>query len=105
MRLFAVLLLAASTFPLAAQTTATPPTADPLASLDFLLGTWTAKTNAPAGSAGAQASGTYTFRRDLAGHALVRTSSGDACEGPKDFDCSHHDQLTIFTAPGDALLS
>jgi len=96
MRILAILLLTASTIPLAAQAPAATPPADPLTSLDFLVGTWVAKTNATAGSAGAEGVGTYTFRRDLAGHALTRSSSVDNCKGPKDFDCSHHDQLTIF---------
>ena len=95
MRIFAALLLAVSTLSLVAQTPAAPAAPDPLASLDFLLGTWAAKTSA-AGSAAADATGTYTFRRDLAGHALARISSADTCKGPRDFDCTHKDQLTIF---------
>jgi hypothetical protein len=97
MRRLYLLLIASLFLPLAAQTPAATAPADPLAPLDFLLGTWAAKTNAPAGSAGAQATGTYTFRRDLAGHALQRTSSAGTCKGPKDFDCTHSDQLTIFS--------
>jgi len=74
-------------------------TADPLASLDFLTGTWSA-TSAPAsGSANAAATGKYTFSRDLAGHSLERTTSADTCKGPKTFDCEHHDRLTIFSDP------
>ena len=87
---------------LAAATTAhpqTPAPTDPLAPLDFLTGTWTAITNAPAGTAGASSSGTYTFRRDLNGHALDRLSSADTCTAPKSFDCNHHDRLTIFSDP------
>jgi hypothetical protein len=87
--------LGASTM-LVAQAPAAAPPADPLAPLDFLLGTWTAVSNAPAGSADATVSGTYTFRRDVGGHALVRTSSADSCKGPKDFDCEHNDQFTVF---------
>ena len=83
-----------------AQTSQLPTVpADPLSPLDFLLGTWSAKTNAPAGTAGAQASGAYTFVRDLNGHALQRTSSADSCKGPATFNCQHHDQLTIFADP------
>lgn len=74
---------------------------DPLQPLDFLIGTWTAKTNG-AGSAGASALGTYTFRRDLNGHALERSSSTDSCSAPSGFDCQHHDQLTIFPDPHSA---
>jgi hypothetical protein len=105
MRILAALLLAASMSLLAAQAPAAPPPADPLASLGFLLGTWTAKTNAAAGYAGAEGVGTYTFHRDLAGHAVTRSSSVDNCKGPKDFDCSHQDQLTIFSDPHDISLS
>ena len=89
--LFFALACAGSSFAQAA-------TADPLAPLAFLEGTWSASTNG-AGSAGASAIGTYTFRRDLNGHALQRTSSSDQCSGPKSFDCAHHDQLTIFADP------
>ncbi len=95
MRRFALLALTLCAVSLTAQT----PTADPLAPLDFLLGTWSARTDTAAGSAGAQATGTYTFRRDLDGHALVRSSSADTCKGPATYDCTHHDQLTIFADP------
>jgi hypothetical protein len=99
-RLLALTLLAVAALPAPAQTPAqTPAPADPFAPLDFLTGTWTATTNAPAGTAGAASTGTYTFRRDLAGHALDRTSSADSCTAPKDFDCAHHDRLTIFSDP------
>jgi hypothetical protein len=87
------LLLAAA--PLAAQTPAT----DPLAPLDFLTGTWSAVSPATAGTASAATSGTYTFRRDLNGHALDRSSSADTCSAPAAFDCAHHDRLTIFSDP------
>lgn len=78
-----------------AQTPTAPAATDPLHSLDFLLGTWSAKTSA-GGTANATVIGTSTFRRDLGGHALQRTGSLDTCTGPQSFDCSHHDQLTIF---------
>jgi hypothetical protein len=106
-----IVLALLSAVPAVAQTqqhaTHTPPFAvvetgkvtNPLAPLDFLLGTWTAKSEAAASSAGAASLGTYTFRRDLNGHALVRTSSTDTCKGPQAFDCDHHDQLTIFPDP------
>jgi hypothetical protein len=86
------LLLLSSIGPLRAQAPATPPAT--LAKLDFLLGTWSAK----AEGAGA-ADGTYTFKPDLSGHVLQRTSSSDSCKGPQSFDCQHHDQLTIFSDP------
>lgn len=97
MRPLILLALALSSAILTAQTPAAPP--DPLAPLDFLLGTWSATDNGPAGSAGTQSTGTYTFRRDLNGHALQRTSSSDSCKAPASFDCAHHDQLTIFADP------
>ncbi len=80
-------------------TTSAQAPVDPLAPLDFLLGTWTAQTNTPAGTSGGAVIGTYTFARDLAGHALQRTGTVAACKGPQDFDCNHHDQLTIFPDP------
>jgi hypothetical protein len=83
--------------PLTAQSTAAHPS-DPLAPLSFLLGTWVAATGA-AGSSGGQVLGTYTFSRDLGGHALQRTGTVAACKGPQDFDCNHHDQLTVFPDP------
>jgi hypothetical protein len=76
-----------------------PASNDPLAPLDFLIGTWAAKTDTAASSAGAQGTGVYTFRRDLNGHALVRSGAYDNCKGPADFDCAHRDQLTIFADP------
>src|SRR5580698_10576478 len=97
MRRLCLILIAALCLPLAAQSPAAVPPAATLSALDFLVGTWAAKTNAPAGTAGAQATGTYTFRRDINGRALQRTSSADSCKGPKDFDCTHSDQLTIFS--------
>jgi hypothetical protein len=99
-RLLALTILAAATLSAPALSApAQTPAADPLAPLDFLNGTWTAVTNAPAGTAGAASTGTYTFRRDLAGHAIDRTTSADSCHGPQDFDCAHHDRLTIFSDP------
>jgi hypothetical protein len=99
-RLLALALLSAATLSAHGQA----PTPDPLAPLDFLTGTWTATTNAPAGTAAAASTGTYTFRRDLAGHALDRTSSADTCSAPKAFDCNHHDRLTIFSDPNAVAL-
>jgi len=95
--LLALTLLAAA----ALSTHAQSPAADPLAPLDFLTGTWTAATTAASSSSG-QVIGTYTFSRDLAGHALQRTGTVATCKGPSDFDCNHHDQLTIFPDPHGA---
>jgi hypothetical protein len=99
MRRFVILALILCAASLAAQSTTSTQLADPLAPLDFLIGTWSARTGTAASSAGAQGTGNYTFRRDLNGHALVRSSSYDNCKGPSDFDCTHRDQLTIFADP------
>jgi hypothetical protein len=96
-RLLTACLLAAATFGLSAQSVPAP--ANLLDSLHFLLGTWSAQTTAPDGSAAAAVSGTYTFRTDLGGHAIERTSSEDSCKAPSSFDCNHHDRLTIFADP------
>jgi hypothetical protein len=70
--------------------------------LKFLEGTWEAKTQG--GGAGAAASGTYAFRKELGGHILARHSSADGCKGPSDFDCDHNDLLYVFQdAPGQPL--
>jgi hypothetical protein len=94
-----LLIVLSATAMLHAQQPSGAPSNDPLSPLNFLLGTWSAKTDTTAGSAGAQGSGAYTFRRDLNGHALVRSTSYDECKGPANFDCAHRDQLTIFADP------
>jgi hypothetical protein len=67
---------------------------DPWQAVRFLEGTWNAKTST--GSAGAVAAGTYTFKRDLNGHVLIRTTEAAGCKGPEDFNCNHSDLLTIY---------
>jgi hypothetical protein len=67
---------------------------DPWKALAFLEGTWDA--HAQAGSAGAQSSGTYTFKPELKNHVLVRRSDSAACKGPADFDCGHSDVLYVY---------
>jgi hypothetical protein len=94
-KLLLAVLLGTSTILIAQTPSAPAPQTDPLASLDFLLGTWSATTSA-AGSSGGEAAGTYTFSRDLDGHVLQRTGTPAACKGPADFNCKHRDQLTIF---------
>jgi len=94
-KLLLTILLCVAPVLMAQTPTNTTPATDPLASLDFLLGTWSATTTA-AGSAGAEAMGTYTFSRGLDGHVLERNSTAAACKGPADFNCKHRDQLTIF---------
>ena len=68
--------------------------------LHFLLGTWEAKTGG-SGTAGATVVGNYTFREDLNGNAIVRTSTLDSCKGPNAFDCQHHDTLELFREGAD----
>ena len=94
-----LLLLLLSLAALHAQQPQPAASTDPLAPLDFLIGTWSAKTDTAASSAGAQGTGTYTFHRDLNGHTLVRSGSYDDCKGPTNFDCAHRDQLTVFADP------
>ena len=66
---------------------------DPLQSLRFLEGSWSAKAN---GAGGAAAIGSYVFRRELQGHVLARHSTTEGCKGPDDFDCAHRDLLYVF---------
>ncbi len=86
----------------AAQTAPASPAPDPFKSLAFLEQDWQANTN---GAAGVQTTGTYTFRRELGGHVLVRHSTSAAgCKGPATFDCEHGDILYVFEeAPGQPL--
>jgi uncharacterized protein YaiE (UPF0345 family) len=67
---------------------------DPWKALEFLEGTWEARVQA--GSAGAQANGTYTFNKELKRHVLARHSDSAGCKGPKDFDCEHTDLLYVY---------
>jgi hypothetical protein len=92
----AVAFLFAFVFP---QTNAqTSADADPLKPLSFLEGTWQAKTRG--GSAGADASATYTFQRELRGRILARHShDSSGCQGPVTFDCDHSDLLYIYPGP------
>jgi hypothetical protein len=67
--------------------------------LQFLIGTWEANTHA--GSAGATASGTYSFQLELRNHILARHETRTGCKGPADYDCDHGDLLYVFQdAPG-----
>lgn len=91
-----LLLFALSSLPGLLQAQA--PTA--FAGFKFLLGTWSASTVAQ-GTSGATALGDYTFRSDLGGTVIIRTSSADSCKGPDGFDCHHHDLLTIYQDMGD----
>jgi hypothetical protein len=75
---------------------------DPWKALSFLEGTWDARTQS--GSAGAQVSGTYTFKAELKHRVLARHSEPADCKGPKAFDCKHSDLLYVYQdAEGQSL--
>jgi hypothetical protein len=85
---------------LSAQTASTRD--GPWNALRFLEGTWDAKTQGEA--SGVNATGTYSFRRELGGHILARHSSAAGCKGPADFDCQHSDLLYVYQdMPGQPL--
>jgi hypothetical protein len=63
-------------------------------SLQFLVGTWEAKTQG--GSSGTTGSGAYTFGLELKKHILARHSGAAYCKGSVDFDCNHADLLYVF---------
>lgn len=75
------------------------PADNPWKPLQFLIGTWEAKTQG--GSAQAAGSGTYTFQPELRNHILARRSNQAGCKGPAGFDCEHGDLLYVYQdAPG-----
>lgn len=76
--------------------------AEPWKELAFLEGTWEARTQA--GSAAAQADGTYTFKFELKRHLLARYSALAACKGPKRFDCMHSDLFYVYQEAEGQLL-
>jgi hypothetical protein len=98
--LAAVILLALSCAPLSAVLAA-PAASAPSAKWDalhFLEGSWEARTQG--GSANAQGTGSYSFKRELKQHVLVRRSqSAEGCQGPAAFDCGHHDILYVYEDP------
>ena len=63
--------------------------------LSFLEGTWSAKTTRGSTS-GIEASGTYTFRKDVGGHVLVRLAKVAGCKAPAGADCDHTDILYVY---------
>jgi hypothetical protein len=67
--------------------------------LEFLKGTWDAKT---AENGAVNAAGTYTFGSELGNHILARHSTSTAgCKGPASYDCEHGDLLYVYEdAPG-----
>jgi hypothetical protein len=73
-----------------AQST-TAPTADSWKPLQFLMGTWEAKT---AGKT--EAAGTYNFALDLSGHIVSRSSHTASCKSASGLDCEHTDLLYIY---------
>jgi uncharacterized protein YaiE (UPF0345 family) len=91
MRLMAVFAVMCTSL-LSAQTASTGD--GPWNALRFLEGTWDAKTQGEA--SGVNANGTYSFRKELAGHVLARHSSASGCKGPADFDCEHTDLLYVY---------
>lgn len=70
------------------------PPSDTWKPLQFLIGTWEAKTQG--GTAGAASSGTYTFQLELRDHVMARHSYSEGCKGPADFHCEHNDLLYIY---------
>ena len=77
-----------------------PETSDPWKALQFLEGTWEAKT----GPGGPTSTGTYTFVKELDGHVLARHGRTAYCKGPAGFDCEHGDLLYVFPdGPGQTL--
>ena len=70
---------------------------NPFQTLSFLEGTWSATAQ---GNAGAAATGSYTFRLELANHVLARHSYTSACKGPADYNCEHGDLLYIYKQAG-----
>jgi hypothetical protein len=70
--------------------------------LQFLVGTWDAKTIG--GSAGAASSGAYEFKLELKNHVLARRTMSGQCKGPADFNCEHTDVLYVYAeSPGGRL--
>jgi hypothetical protein len=72
---------------------AVPPSA-PWKPLEFLVGTWEAKTQG--GKSGAAVSGAWSFPLELRDHVLARHSGNSDCKGPADFDGDHGDILYIY---------
>ncbi|HLW51844.1 MAG TPA: hypothetical protein VKW06_03285 [Candidatus Angelobacter sp.] len=75
--------------------TAAPERKDPFQPLQFLIGTWEAKSEG--GSAGATTSGAYSFAQELRNHVIARHTTPESCKGPNDFDCGHDDIFYIYT--------
>jgi hypothetical protein len=78
---------------LSAQT-APPGANEQWRALSSLEGTWNARTRQAASAI--EASGTYTFRKELGGRILARHTSTAGCKGPLDYDCEHSDLLYVY---------
>lgn len=79
---------------LLAQKPSTSTPTNPWKQLEFLIGTWDAKTQG--GAAGASSSGAYSFQTELRNHVLARHTATSGCKGPADFNCEHGDLLYIY---------
>jgi len=98
-RMVVLLLLCACSLSAQTKQSATPGFWKPL---QFLIGTWEAKTQG--GSAQAASTGTYSFGFDLHDNVIARHSDKSTCKGAADFDCDHGDLLYIyFEGPTRAL--
>jgi hypothetical protein len=91
MKLYALVLLFACPASISAQTSPQDP--NPWKELNFLKGTWEAKT---AAGATAKITGTYTFQMELKGHVLARHATVSDCTGPETFDCQHGDLFYVY---------
>jgi uncharacterized protein YaiE (UPF0345 family) len=67
--------------------------------LEFLKGTWEAKTTE---NGAVKAAGSYSFGAELGDHVLARHSTTSAgCQAPSSYDCEHGDLLYVYQdAPG-----
>jgi hypothetical protein len=93
-RKLVVAVLFCATSLLSQNASSSAPTRPPWKALEFLIGTWDAKTQG--GSAGAATAGAYSFKMELRDHVLARHSSSSGCKGPADFDCEHGDLLYVY---------
>ena len=101
--LFCCLALASAAAQITAVRTTAPGQTASLSQMNFLLGTWSARTVPTKGSP-AIVLGEYTFRSDILKTVVTRVSATDACVAPQSQDCQHYDALTIYRDPGDPTL-
>ena len=74
-----------------------------ISQMNFLLGTWSART-VPTKASPALVLGEYTFRTDILKTVVTRVSATDACLAPQSSDCQHYDALTVYHDAGDPTL-